>query len=277
MESHVITSCSYQKLRRAARPPRFGFTLIELLVVIAIIAILAGMLLPSLTRAKAKGQGIACLNNLRQLTLCWMMYPDDNDGRVPPNEASGAISLAGSWIEGDAKTDRDTKNIEKGVLYRYNTSTKIYHCPVDRSTVTRYPNLLRSRSYSISTGVGHLNPGKIPVPIYRYSQIIDPAPVKASVFMDEDPSSIQNGAIGIEPARTRINSYWNLPAVRHSYGCNLSFADGHAEGWRWVDPYIGKSSRELEARYKANPANDDSSTATVAADRDLKRLQTTVP
>jgi prepilin-type N-terminal cleavage/methylation domain-containing protein/prepilin-type processing-associated H-X9-DG protein len=259
------------------RPGCGGFTLIELLVVIAIIGILASMLLPALTRAKAKGQGIACLNNLRQLTLCWLMYPDDNDGLVPPNEASGAYSLAGSWIEGDAKTDRDTLNIQKGVLFKYNKSAKIYHCPTDRTTVTRFPNLLRTRSYAISTGVGHRNAEKIPNPIYKAAQIIDPSPVKASVFLDEDEWSIQNGAIGIEPTRTRIAVYWNLPAVRHSYGCNLSFADGHAEGWRWLDPFIGKSSKELQARFKANPANDDSSTSTVASDRDLKRLQTTVP
>ncbi len=254
-----------------------GFTLIELLVVVAIIGILASMLLPALTRAKAKGQAIACLNNLRQLTLCWLMYPDDNDGWVPPNEASGAISLAGSWIEGDAKTDRDTRNIEKGVLFRYNKSVKIYRCPSDRSTVTRFPSLPRFRSVAISTGVGHANPSKIPNPVYRYAQIIDPAPVRASVFLDEDEWSIQNGAIGIEPARTRMRIYWNLPGIRHSYGCTLSFADGHAETWRWLDPHIGKSSKTLAARFKANPANDDSSTDTVAADRDLQRLQATVP
>ena len=259
------------------RSRRGGFTLIELLVVIAIIAILAGMLLPAMSRAKAKGQSASCLNNLKQLTLCWFMYSDDNDGRLPPNEASGAISLAGSWIQGDAKSDRDTLNIERGVLFQYNKSVAIYRCPSDRSKVTRFPNLLRTRSYSMGTGLAHDNPSKILNPIYRFSQIIDPPPVKASVFLDEDEWSIQNGALGIEPAHTRQALHWNLPASRHTYGCNLSFADGHAEAWRWRDPYIAESSKMLQERFAANPANEDSSTSTSLNDRDLKRLQETIP
>jgi prepilin-type N-terminal cleavage/methylation domain-containing protein/prepilin-type processing-associated H-X9-DG protein len=256
---------------------RHGFTLIELLVVIAIIAILAGMLLPALTRAKEKSGQTACLNNLKQLDLCWLMYGDDNNGFVPPNEASGEISLPGSWIEGDAKTDQNTKNIERGVLFSYNRSVIIYRCPSDRTKVTRFPNLPRTRGYSMGTGIGHFNPVIIPKPIDRYAQIVSPPPVQASVFLDEDAWSIQNGALGIEPATTGVARYWNLPASRHSAGCDLSFADGHVEHWKWLDTNIIAASETVRKRYQASPGAYQVDVDTTSQDRDLKRLQRTVP
>ena len=256
---------------------RPGFTLIELLVVIAIIAILAGLLLPALGRAKAKGQSVACLNNLRQLTVCWTLYEDDNQGWLPPNEASGEISLPGSWIEGDAKTDRTATNIMKGVLFRYNQSVGIYHCPGDRSKVTRFPNLLRVRSVAIGTGLAHLNPELIPRPVYRFSQIVNPPPARASVFWDEDEWSIQNGALGILPPNVTQYYYWNTPASRHNGIGVVSFADGHAELWRWLDPYILQASQTIKKAYLASPGNYDVKAPSVAADRDLRRIRETVP
>jgi prepilin-type N-terminal cleavage/methylation domain-containing protein len=168
---------------------RSGFTLIELLVVIAIIAILAGMLLPGLARAKSKAQATACLNQLKQLQLCWQMYTDDNADVMPPNkwsgDASGATSLAGSWITGDTRVDRNTTNIQNGILFSYNRSVAIYHCPVDVSTVLTKPPLLRTRSYSLNSWLNGMEwPENTPSRFVRASQLANPGPSQVFTFLD---------------------------------------------------------------------------------------------
>ena len=130
-----------------------AFTLIELLVVIAIIAILAGMLLPAFSRAKSKAQSISCLNNLKQLQTAWLMYAHDNNDSLALNTARNVLGvrqeMPGSWVVGNAQVDTTSTNIQAGALFKH-TSTGVYRCPGDKSTVTSRPGLPRTRSYSMS-------------------------------------------------------------------------------------------------------------------------------
>ena len=241
----------------ASRPQ--AFTLIELLVVIAIIAVLAALLLPALGNAKQKALRIACLSNIRQLQLCWQLYADDHDGTVAMNHADALMSLSNSWVLGNAKLDTSATNIETGVLFPYNTSVAIYHCPSDRSTIASTTSL-RFRSCSMNSWIYGDDPA-VTQPVTRLSQLLRPGPARTFILIDEHEGSIDNGSfLLLELGRW----LWvNWPSTRHDLGGTLTFADGHAEWWKWRDGAL-----HFDGSY---------SHPTPPGDRDLRRLQEALP
>jgi len=234
--------------------------LVELLVVIAIIAILMAVLMPALNKVREQGKRAVCLNNLRQLTLAWIMYADENDDKLVCGDTGEYSIHPGEtpWVLKDwhlsppniMEKKRDA--ILNGALFPFCKNIKLYKCP------TGYPRELRT--YAIVDAMNCKNWSGMGAVMFKKRMKIT-NPVRRIVFIDDGGGG--GSHLGGWTTYTRWASgndrwrWWDPPPIRHGDGTNVSYADGRSEYWKWKDPRTLEFGAKLEAFSDPQQGNPD--------------------
>jgi prepilin-type N-terminal cleavage/methylation domain-containing protein/prepilin-type processing-associated H-X9-DG protein len=272
------------------RPAAGAFTLVELLVVVAIVAILAGLLLPALARARSKATGIACLSNARQLQLAYSQYTGDHSDELPDNSTSpvsGTLPGDTAWTRYSVQTWEPgyETNMTRSSLSPFVPGTGVWRCPSSRAFVREPAGrpVPHQRSYSVSMWLNcNANTNRVRSAAPMTSRILRklselPAPSDTAAWVEENAVSIDNGAIGIWTSAD-TPWFWHMPASRHGGTASFSFADGRAESWTWRGPVVDSANRrdfsaDDTPSARPNPtANPTVAFPTTVADPDWKRL-----
>ncbi len=232
-----------------------AFTGVELVVVLAVLVVLVGLRLVASSDSKALSARVICLNNLRQLTTAWTCYAHDFGGFLPGNLGNGEVGIVSysnmTWCLGymdftggnPAGADTDTSLLKMGQIGRYIGDVRIFKCPADFSLSHGTSGLPRVRSVAMNCYVGQ-RAGPYTVGFMQFQKMNDllvSSPSRTYVFLDEREDSIHEDAFeldmtGSDPVDPGVLQMVSIPADYHDRGANLSFADGHAETWRWRDP-----------------------------------------